>query len=378
MTRRKEPVTDARVDPVAAPAERDAAAPVLGSAPEPPQPEPPQPELPQPAPPQPRPAQPAPPAARRGGLLAPLLGGALAAIAGFALAQFDLLGLQPPDPAPQPAPEIVALSDRQAELQAAAGEGAAALARLTEATEALAARIAALENAPPPDLTRLDDLDRRLAAIETMPATGAASGAALAARLRALEQAIAEHPARDAAEIDAALARLAAFEAEAAARTARATAAAERAAALAALRAAAAGGAGFQAELAALGDPDLAGTLAPHVAGVATLATLRADFPDAARAALAVARQPGADEGWLARLTDFLADQTAARPVTPLAGDTPEAVLSRAEFALGEGRIADALAELAALDGTVRAPLDPWITAATARLAVDAALAEAP
>ena len=53
---------------------------------------------------------------------------------------------------------------------------------------------------------------------------------------------------------------------------------------------------------------------------------------------------------------------------------SPDAILSRAEFALSESRVADALAELDALDPAVKPLLDPWIAQAKAHLAVAAAL----
>ena len=125
----------------------------------------------------------------------------------------------------------------------------------------------------------------------------------------------------------------------------------------------------------ALNDPALTGALAPLAeTGVPTLAQLQSAFPDAARAALRAARDLSTEDGWGDRFVDFLAAQTGARPLTPLEGDTPDAILSRAEFALSEGRVADALAELEPLDAAVKAPLDPWITQAKAHLAAATAL----
>ena len=72
--------------------------------------------------------------------------------------------------------------------------------------------------------------------------------------------------------------------------------------------------------------------------------------------------------------TDFLAAQTGARSLTPREGTDPDAILSRAEFALSEGRLADALAEVTTLPDPIRAPFSDWIARAEARLAVTAAL----
>jgi hypothetical protein len=87
-----------------------------------------------------------------------------------------------------------------------------------------------------------------------------------------------------------------------------------------------------------------------------------------------VARAAEGDDGWGARLVDFLAAQTGARPLTPQEGSTPDAILSRADFAVTEGRLADALTELAALPPDVQAVFADWSARATARLAVDTAL----
>ncbi len=308
--------------------------------------------------------------ARRSGVVWPLLGGALAAVGGFGLSHFDVLGLAPPDQSA----EIAALEGRQ-------GEAVAAVqAALNSALADLDARIAAVETAPAADLSGIAALEDRLRVIEEMPAGD--STAALASQLAALERRMAELPAGGAAtdEVDAALARLAEVEAEAQARADEAAVlanAAAQAQALEDLAAAVQAGAGFEAELAAVTDPDLQATLAAHVAGVASLAELQAQFPDAARATLQAAREVSAEDGWGSRVVDFLAAQTGARPLTPQEGTTPEAVLSRAEFALGEGRVDAALAEVQTLDPALRAPMGPWIALATARVAVDAALAEA-
>ena len=89
---------------------------------------------------------------------------------------------------------------------------------------------------------------------------------------------------------------------------------------------------------------------------------------------LRLSRDLSTEDGWGDRLVDFLAAQTGARPLTPLEGDTPDAILSRAEFALSEGRVTTALTELDALDSAVKAPLDPWISQAQAHLSAAAAL----
>ncbi len=372
MARRKEPVTELPADPAGEPAAQPAEQDVI------PDPGPPADALPPLRLSEPEPA----PIPRRSGVLGPLLGGALAALGGFGLSHFNVFGVA----APNGLAEVAAL---QAEVQALAkadGTLAADLAAgqggLQQSIEQFEARLEALETMPAPtapDLSRLDTLEERMAAIEALPAGADASTAALAAKLAELERRLSALPAGgvDQAEVDAALARLKVAEAEAAARAeeaAAAAAAAKRAEALDHLRATVASGAGFEAELAALGDAALTEALVPHVAGVATLAQLQAEFPDAARLSLQLASDAAGEEGWGGRLVDFLAAQTGARSLTPREGDDADAVLSRAEFALSEGRLADALAELEALDPAVRAPFDGWAAKAEARLSVDTAL----
>jgi hypothetical protein len=267
---------------------------------------------------------------------------------------------------------------------AGVGSGEAEVAALQADVAGLVARVAGLEAAPAPevpDVSGLDELAARLAVIEALPSGGDASTAALAAKLADLERRVAAQPAAvDQGQVDAALARLETAEAEAAKRTAEAATAAQDAAqamALGRLRDVAATGGAFDAELAALSDAALTQALRPYVAGVETLAALQSAFPEPARMTLTLARKAAGDQGWAGRLADFLTAQTGARSLTPRDGADPDAILSRAEFALGEGRLADALAELGTLDPTLLAPFADWSAKARARLAVDQALAAA-
>lgn len=300
----------------------------------------------------------------------------MAAIGGFALSHFNLLGLaQPSDP--------VDLAPLAAQVEQARAAQDSALDKLSAEVTALAARVATLESAPPPDMSGLDAVAQRLAAIEAMPSGGSASTAALTAKVIELEQRLAALPTSSSdpalqQKLDDALARLSEAEAANTARAAEAEAATAKAVrdmALTTLSDAVATGQPFTTELQALADPvltDALGSLAES--GAPTLVSLQQSFPDAAREALRIARDLSADTGWSDRLVDFLAAQTGARPLTPQDGETPEAMLSRAEYALSEGRVADALAELAPLDPAVKAPLDLWTAAAKAHLAAGAAL----
>ena len=326
----------------------------------------------------PEPELPPPPAApRRPGIFGPLLGGALAAIGGFALSHFNVLGF---------APDATGLATLSTQLEQTTQQQATADQQLSAQLSALADRIAALESAPPaaaPDLSRLDALDQRLATLEAVPTDGTASTAALTAKVADLERRLAALPsgAADPAlqqKLDDALARLTAAESAATARADEAEAAAQaaaRATALDALGVAVDSGQPFAAELRALNDAALTTALSPLAeTGAPTLAQLKSAFPDAAREALRLSRDLNSEDGWGDRMVDFLAAQTGARPLTPQEGDTPDAILSRAEFALSEGRVVDALSELDPLDPAVKAALDPWIAQARAHLAAATAL----
>lgn len=108
--------------------------------------------------------------------------------------------------------------------------------------------------------------------------------------------------------------------------------------------------------------------------GVTTLAALQADFPDLARGALATARQEGASGEDTSGLSGFFRNQFDVRSVEPQEGDSADAVLSRAEAAVREGRLNDSLAELASLPEVARAELTDWIGRAEQRAAaLDAA-----
>jgi len=122
---------------------------------------------------------------------------------------------------------------------------------------------------------------------------------------------------------------------------------------------------------------DIPPDLAAQADGVATLASLRDAFPDAAREALALARSGLSEEpGAGARFWAFLLRQVGARSLAPRAGDDADAVLSRAEAALRAGDLPATLTELAALDAGVAAPFAEWRARASSRLAAQTALAD--
>uniref|UniRef100_UPI0037C662F9 COG4223 family protein n=1 Tax=Roseovarius salis TaxID=3376063 RepID=UPI0037C662F9 len=95
-----------------------------------------------------------------------------------------------------------------------------------------------------------------------------------------------------------------------------------------------------------------------------------------ARAALAAARDAAAREGDTGGLTGFLRTQLGVRSLEPREGDDPDAVLSRAEAAVGQGRLTDALAEIETLPDVARAELEDWTQRARQRLDAVAAARE--
>lgn len=98
--------------------------------------------------------------------------------------------------------------------------------------------------------------------------------------------------------------------------------------------------------------------------GVPTIAALSASYPDAAREALALSRSETPETG----VGGFLSRQLGVRSVAPREGDDPDAILSRMEAAVKEGRLSDALAEMDGLPDAAKAPLAAWADAARLRL----------
>ncbi|MGR3678451.1 MAG: COG4223 family protein [Paracoccaceae bacterium] len=99
--------------------------------------------------------------------------------------------------------------------------------------------------------------------------------------------------------------------------------------------------------------------------GVATLQALTGEFTPAARDALAAARKETAGTGGL---SGFINRHLNARSVAPREGADPDAILSRAQAAVGAGDLATALTEISDLPDSARAPLADWEKAAQLRL----------
>jgi hypothetical protein len=345
-----------------------------------------------------RASDPAPERGPRGGFLPTLLGGALAAGLGAGAVLYALPdGWRGSAPAVDPTALDAALSELEARVAALRAEhgaqateiaGLMAMAdQVTAAEAALRAadeRIAALESA-------LAALTERLDAVEMRPVTGGgapvAAVEALTRELEALKADVAAAGGGSAAAMagveaaaKAAEERIAAAEREAERLRAEAEGAAKAQAARAALshlEAALATGAPIDAALADLAEAGVAvpEALTSQAGGVPSLAALRTAFPEAARLALAASIQDTAGDGVFDRVTAFLKVQTGARSLAPRDGDDPDAVLSRAEAALGAGDLAGAIGELAALPQSGQDAMAEWRGLAERRLAALAAAA---
>ncbi|MEO0371247.1 MAG: mitofilin family membrane protein, partial [Pseudomonadota bacterium] len=128
-------------------------------------------------------------------------------------------------------------------------------------------------------------------------------------------------------------------------------------------------GAPFGDVLAQLTDTgvDVPVTLSDASGGIPTLASLQETFPEAARAALAADRAAAAESGETGGLTGFFKSQLGARSLTPQEGDGTDAVLSRAEAALRDGNLADALSEIETLPEVAQPAMADWVAMAAGR-----------
>ncbi|AML50835.1 COG4223 family protein [Falsihalocynthiibacter arcticus] len=113
---------------------------------------------------------------------------------------------------------------------------------------------------------------------------------------------------------------------------------------------------------------------AASISGVATVADLRRAFPSAARAAIAAVAYETTDESAIDRLGAFLRSQTGARSLEPRAGDDPDAILSRAEAAVGDANLQEALSEISSLPPASQQAMADWMKSATYRLETQAAI----
>lgn len=312
-----------------------------------------------------------------GGFFPLLLGGAAAALIGYAVATF---GLAPTGPDPDIEARLSVIDGRMNEIgDAVSGlsERIDALAQATpDAPEDFSEDITALNNEVAALRNDVSDLEASVAAIPE----GGVSGPEMPDFTEAFDDRMAAFQAEidrvtQAAEDEVAQARAEAEATRAAAE--RAARQVELRAALAEVSVAVDTGAPYDAALAELSDLDLPQGLSRSAeSGVVPLAELQRLFPDAARAALAAStRGPAGDAGTVDRLAAFLLSQTNARSLEPREGDSADAVLSRAEAALRSGDLDTALAELEALPEGASAAMSDWRSIAEARKAATDAVA---
>lgn len=328
------------------------------------------------------PPPPSRPASARGGsaFVGMVLGGVIAAGAGFGLARLmpDLL------PMSGEADLSETVAAQGAEIAALKGELAA-----RPDLEDVVARLAALEAAPTPASAaqieaKVSALDAAVAELKARPVAEGVVDPALAAAVVALQERVSvlgaggSVPADVLAAVDAAEARLKQTEeraAELAKEAEAAAAAARRAAALDRVTAALDSGAPFAAAMAELG-PDLPPVLVQNAAtGLPTVADLAEAFPDVARQSLEAALRANMGESWTDRVSNFLRSQTGLRSLGPREGNDPDAVLSRAEAALRAGDVQAAITELAAIPEAGKPALDAWLVMAQTRSDAEAAIA---
>ena len=106
----------------------------------------------------------------------------------------------------------------------------------------------------------------------------------------------------------------------------------------------------------------------PAGSGVASLAALQESYPGAARGALSDAVGQTAGDGALNRFGAFLKAQTGARSLSEQEGDSPDAILSRAEARLAEGDLEATLSEIDTLPQAGQDAMADWTERARTRL----------
>lgn len=335
-------------------------------------------------------ASPEQPATPRRSPVLPIVGGAIAALFGFALAlivpsgwpiasdtaeiaglqatqqaqarALDALATQIPEPADTSAltSQIDALRTALAAAEAAA---VAAVAAQAQAMADLADRVAAAEQQPladgspsPAALSAfVAELKSLRALVDAQQGQGGTAGADLMAMLEQTK-----------AELAAAATKASDLQTGFEQTASRAT---SRAALLQINAALQTGGpfAGALEDLAAVGVTVPDGLLAV-AEGVPSLATLQSGFADPSRAALSAALKATVGDDAMSRISAFVRNQVGARSLTAREGTDPDAILSRADAALQQGDLAAVLAEIETLPEQGRALLADWVALAQTRL----------
>lgn len=307
-----------------------------------------------------KPAKPAPPktAEKSGSVFWPLvLGGVIAAALGFVASEMNVLNTrvdttEMKSTLSQQGAQIAALESAEPAAAPDLSGIEASIAALDETVSTLEARLTELENRPVPSsdgtAAPVADYSKELAALQSSVEAQKAEIDRLLENALSIEEATAEAARR--AAVQSALTKI----------TAALNTGGEYDSAL--------------GDLSQTGVADVPEALAaPADSGVATLLSLQAEFPNTARAALAAARAAGVDGGDSGAV-GFLRRQLGARSVEPREGSDPDAVLSRAEAAVREGRLTDALTEIDTLPPEAQAAMESWLSDARARVEAEAAV----
>lgn len=295
----------------------------------------------------------------------PVLGGAVAAVIGYGVAQVVPNGW----PLGTTQDLTAQLADQAAQVKALQGQVQDLTQRL-QAASSLVDRVGKLEASPAGNADQIAKLEARVAGLEARPSAG--DPAAIAALRSDVEMLKASGAGVVSPELQASLdAKVKETEAKLAEVEKAAQASSEAALARAAVRqivAALESGAPYAT---ALGDlkGSVPAVLKDHAqTGLPTLQALQADFPDAARAALEAALRANMGQSWSERVANFLRAQTGARALSPREGNDPDAVLSRAEAATAKGDLSGALVEIAKLPPEGVAAMADWQARAQVRL----------
>lgn len=300
---------------------------------------------------------------KKTGFFPTLLGGVLCAGLGYGAAQYikpegwPFPGANTADTSAQ----IAALEEKLASLQDAlsAQEGAISAVQETVAGE-LDERLSALDLSDQigPLSDQIEEIGTRMTALEARPVAEAVLSDEAA---QAYESQFEEMRSTISDEV----ARLTAAQTEA-----------KTATAIAALRERIDLGEPFGAVLADLeGDvPEALLELADT--GVPSLAELQERFPTAAREAVVVASRDAYEAGEQGFVQNFLFTQLGMRSTQPKDGDGADAVLSRAEQALRNGKVGEAVTTLDSLPDGAKAKMADWAQAASNRVTALDALSE--
>ncbi len=305
-----------------------------------------------------------PPVEKTGSMWPAVFGGVIAALLGFIAGRGDQLEAYLPGAMQRQSVDLAPLVEQTS--------------TLAEANVELIARVEDLESATPdtalPDaVTELQTAVSDLEGLQTSITELTERLAALEARPAETVETVIQQPADNSEEISALQSAVEALQAQISEEEARATAEAERILAQAALTrvvTAVESGEAFEPALGALEEvtpvevPEA--LRAAAIEGVPSMAMLRENFPDAARAGLAAARAE-VPETEVSGISGFLRRQLSARSVTPREGSDPDAVLSRAEAAVKAGSLDEALAELDALPDASKTAMQDWLEGAKAR-----------